>query len=98
MALVTRDELKTTLGIGDLYSNDVIDQVIGSADDIILSVLVRYKAQVISVCCQESVAPPAVGTVIRFRVKAPHLFQVGQRISFGQFPIAYCNGRELDFL
>jgi hypothetical protein len=44
MALVTRDELKTTLGIGDLYSNDVIDQVIESADDVILSVLTRYKA------------------------------------------------------
>jgi hypothetical protein len=98
MALVTRDELKTTLGIGDLYSNDVIDQVIGSADDIILSVLVRYKAQVISVCCQESVAPPAVGTIIRFRVTAPHLFQVGQRIRFGQFPLQNFTGRELDII
>ena len=67
MALVTRDELKTTLGIGDLYSNAVIDQVIESADDVILSVLTRYKAQVITVCCQESVAPPAVGRLGQIR-------------------------------
>jgi hypothetical protein len=98
MALVTRDELKTTLGIGDLYSNAVIDQVIESADDVILSVLVRYKAQVITVCCQASAAPPAVGTIIRFRTSKPHLFQVGQRIRFGQFPIANFTGRELDII
>jgi len=98
MALVTRDELKTTLGIGDLYSNAVIDQVIESAEDVILVMLVRYKAQVITVCCQESVAPPAVGTIIRFRVRPPHLFQVGQRIRFGVFPLTNFSGRELDVI
>jgi hypothetical protein len=98
MALVTRAELQSTLNIGTLYPDAVVDQVIGAAEDVILSMLVRYKAQVIQVCCQESVVPPAVGTVIRFRTKTPHLFQVGQRIRFGVFPLTNFSNRELDVI
>jgi hypothetical protein len=98
MALVTRAELQSTLNIGTLYPNEVLDQVIGAAEDVILSMLVRYKAQVIQVCCQESVAPPAVGTVIRFRTNGPHRFLVGQRIRFGTFPLANYSEREFDII
>jgi hypothetical protein len=98
MALITRDELKAVLNIGDLYPNTVVDQVIETAEDTILALLTRYKALVLNVCCQESVAPPAVGTIIRFRVREPHLFQVGQRIRFGQFPLANFSDRELDII
>jgi hypothetical protein len=98
MALITKAELKATLNIGDLYPDTILDQIIGTAEDTILALLTRYKAQVITVCCQESVAPPAVGTVIRFRVKAPHLFQVGQRIRFGQFPLPGFSDRLLDIV
>jgi hypothetical protein len=98
MALVTRAELQSTLNIGTLYPDAVVDQVIGAAEDVILSMLVRYKAQVIQVCCQESVVPPAVGTVIRFRTKEPHQFLVGQRIRFGVFPLTNFSNRELDVI
>jgi hypothetical protein len=98
MALITRDELKAVLNIGDLYPNTVVDQVIETAEDTILALLTRYKSIVTNVCCQESVVPPAVGTIIRFRVRPPHLFQVGQRIRFGQFPLANFSGRELDII
>jgi hypothetical protein len=98
MPLITRDELKAVLNIGDLYPNTVVDQVIETAEDTTLALLTRYKALVTDVCCQESVAPPAVGTIIRFRVRPPHLFQVGQRIRFGQFPLAGFSDRELDII
>jgi hypothetical protein len=98
MALVTRAELQSTLNIGTLYPNEVLDQVIGAAEDVILSMLVRYKAQVVQVCCQESVVPPAVGTVIRFRTNGPHRFLVGQRIRFGAFPLANYSNREFDII
>ncbi len=73
MALVTRNELKTTLGIGDLYSNDVIDQVIESADDVILSVLNRYDAKAVAV------AAPTTGT-LTLTTSTPHLFYVDQAL------------------
>jgi hypothetical protein len=98
MALITKAELKATLNIGDLYPDTILDQIIETSEDTILALLTRYKSQVVTVCCQESVAPPAVGSVIRFRVKAPHLFQVGQRIRFGQFPRAGFTGLQLDII
>jgi hypothetical protein len=54
MALVTRDELKLTLGIGDLYSNDVLDQVIGTSTNVILSLLVRDRHFIDQACCSVS--------------------------------------------
>jgi hypothetical protein len=98
MALVTRAELQSTLNIGTLYPDAVVDQVIGAAEDVILSMLVRYKAQVIQVCCQASVPPPGTGTIIRFRTKEPHQFLVGQRIRFGVFPYQNFSNRELDII
>jgi hypothetical protein len=95
MALVTRDELKTTLGIGDLYSNDVIDQVIGSADSVILSMLTRDRQTIDQVCCTEALTPPATGTTIRFRTVNPHAYKVGDVIRFGEFPRQNFTGRVL---
>jgi hypothetical protein len=86
MALVTRDELKTTLGIGDLYSNDVIDQVIGSAESVILAMLTRDRQTIDQVCCEEVLVPPATGTKIQFRTVNPHAYKVGDVIRFGEFP------------
>jgi hypothetical protein len=95
MALVTRDELKTTLGIGDLYANDVLDQVIGSAESVILSMLTRDRKFIDQVCCTAVLVPPAVGTVIRFRTTEPHNYVVGIDIRFGEFPRANFSGRQL---
>jgi hypothetical protein len=95
MALVTRDELKTTLGIGDLYPNTVLDQVIESAESVILSMLTRDRKFIDQVCCTEVLVPPAVGTTIRFRTTEPHNFIVGVEIRFGEFPRNNFTGRLL---
>ncbi len=95
MALVTREELKLTLGIGDLYSNDVIDQVIGSAESVILGILTRDRQHIDQVCCSESLQPPATGTLIRFRTVRDHDYKVGQVIRFGEFPRQNFTGRVL---
>ena len=71
MALVTREELKLTLGIGDLYSDDVLDQVIDTASNVILSLLVRKQARYVEQCCQET-GPPAI---VQVRTESPHPFR-----------------------
>ena len=95
MALVTREELKTTLGIGDLYANTVLDQVIDSAESVVLSMLTRDRQTIDQVCCTEAFTPPATGTQIRFRTVNPHEYKVGQVIRFGEFPRAGFTGRVL---
>ena len=95
MALVTRDELKLTLGIGDLYSNDVLDQVIGTAQNVILSILVRDRHFIDQACCTEAVEPPGTGTRVRFRTVRPHGFAVGTVIRIGEFPRQNWSNREL---
>ena len=76
MALVTREELKTTLGIGDLYANAVLDQVIDSASNVILSMLQRKQVRIVEGCC-EVAGPPAV---LRFRTNVPHPFRVDDEV------------------
>jgi len=95
MALVTRDELKTTLGIGDLYANDVLDQVINSASSVILSMLTRDRHKIDQACCTASVPAPGTGTRVRFRTTAPHGFAVGTAIRIGEFPRQNWTGRQL---
>jgi len=96
MALVTREELKLTLGIGDLYSNDVIDQVINTSQNVILSILVRDRAFIDQACCSAAVPAPGTGTRVRFRTVEPHGFTVGTDIRIGEFPRAQWSGRELE--
>jgi hypothetical protein len=95
MALVTREELKTTLGIGDLYANAVLDQVIASAESVVLSMLTRDRQHIDQVCCTEALVPPATGTKIRFRTVKAHDYKVGQAIRFGEFPRQNFTGRQL---
>ena len=97
MALVTREELKLTLGIGDLYANDVLDQVIDSASNVILSLLVRDRHFIDQACCPASVPVQGggTGTQVRFRTTEPHGFAVGTDIRIGEFPRAAWSGRAL---
>jgi hypothetical protein len=95
MALVTRDELKAVLNIGDLYPNTVLDSVIESAESTILALLTRDRVHIDQVCCTESFAPPATGTQVRFRTVRPHNYTVGLAIRFGEFPRANFTGRQL---
>jgi hypothetical protein len=95
MALVTRSELQTTLGIGTLYPDAVLDQIIGAAESVVLSMLVRDRHLIDQACCSVSLAPPATGTRVRFRTTAPHGFAVGTVIRIGEFPRANWSNREL---
>jgi hypothetical protein len=95
MPLVTVSELKATLNIGNLYPDPVLEQVIGSAENTVLSLLARDRHRIDQVCCTEALTPPAVGTDIRFRTTRPHGFKVGQAIQLGEFPRAGFSGKNL---
>jgi hypothetical protein len=95
MPLVTRSELQTTLNIGSLYPNDVLDQIIGSAENTVLSLLIRDRHRIDQACCSASIPPPGTGTTVRFRTTAPHGFAVGTTIRIGEFPKANWSNREL---
>jgi hypothetical protein len=95
MALVTLNELKTTLGIGNLYADAVLEQVIGTASSVVLSMLTRDRHQIDQACCSVSLAPPATGTRVRFRTVRPHGFAVGTAIRIGEFPRQNWTGRQL---
>jgi hypothetical protein len=72
MALVTREELKAVLNIGDLYPDTVLDQIIGTAENTILALLQRKQVRIVEGCC-EVAGPPAM---LRFRTNVPHPFRV----------------------
>jgi hypothetical protein len=95
MSLVTRDELKATLNIGDLYENTVLDQIIGTAENTILALLIRDRHFIDQACCTASVDPPATGTRVRFRTTRPHGFTVDTVIRIGEFPRQNWSNREL---
>jgi hypothetical protein len=95
MALVTRSELQATLNIGTLYPNEVLDQVIDAAQNIILALLVRDRHRIDQACCTASVAPPGTGTRVRFRTTTPHGFKATEQITIGEFPLANWAGRAL---
>jgi len=98
MALVTRAELKLTLGIGDLYADAVLDQVIDAASNVILAMLVRDRHFIDQACCSESVAPPGTGTIVRFRTVEPHGFAAGTEIRIGEFPRNNWSNRQLEVI
>jgi hypothetical protein len=95
MALVTREELKAVLNIGDLYPNTVIDQIIGTAENTILALLIRDRHFIDQACCTLSLSPPQTGTRVRFRTTGPHGFAVGTQIRIGEFPRTNWSNREL---
>jgi hypothetical protein len=91
--LVTVDQLKAILGIGNLYPDVVLEQIADGATDVILDYLQLNRETVIQACCSESIAPPGVGTRVRFRLSEPTKFIFGQSITFGYFPRANWSGR-----
>jgi hypothetical protein len=98
MALVTKAELQTTLNIGTLYANEVLDQVIDSAENTVLSLLIRDRHRIDQACCTESVPAPGTGTTVRFRTTAPHGFAVDTEIRIGEFPRQNWSNRQLTVL
>ncbi len=74
MALVTLNELKAVLNIGDLYPDEVLEQVIGAAESTVLSLLQRKQVRIVEGCC-EVAGPPAI---LQFRTDQPHTFRVDE--------------------
>jgi hypothetical protein len=83
MALVTVSELKATLNIGNLYADTILEQVIGSAENTVLSLLDRYVERA------EAVSAPTTGT-LKLTTRRPHAFYVGQNLTLvGLTPSAF---------
>ena len=74
MALVSREELKAVLNIGDLYADAVLDVIIAAAENTVLSLLQRYVDRAIGV------AAPTAGT-LKLETPRPHAFYVGQALT-----------------
>ena len=72
MAYITLDELKTALNVGDLYPDDMLDDVIQTAESVIEPFLTTHRAGVHS-------AKVASGTVT-FSTIQLHDFAVGQNV------------------
>jgi hypothetical protein len=72
MAYISLDELKTALGVGDLYPDAVLDDVIQTAESVLEPFLVTQSAPV----CSAYVANNTVTFVTTYR----HLFAVGQSV------------------
>jgi len=85
MALITRDELKAVLNIGDLYPNTVVDQVIETAENTVLALLLRYAERAIGV------AAPTAGT-LKLKTPKAHAFYVGQALTLVGFTPTQYNG------
>jgi hypothetical protein len=96
VALVTLNELKTVLGIGNLYPDAVLEQVIDAASNTILAFLARDRHAIDQACCSASVPAPGTGTQVKFRTVRPHGFTVGTSIRIAEFPRTNWSNRTLE--
>lgn len=74
MALVELEELKTVLGVGDLYGDEPLEQVIDAASDIILSMLVRWRVPIVAILADAA-------EELELRTLTPHRMVVGQDVT-----------------
>ena len=85
MSYVTVSELKSVLGVGDLYPDADLQQVLDGAQATVLSILSRYSSAVDQVCCVEEGS-------IKMRTTTPHQFYIGQTVQLEGFAPAQFNG------
>jgi len=78
------DELKTVLGVGDLYPDAQLTQASTAATNLVLSMLSRYSYPVDQLCCED-------GTEVKARTVGYHRLYVGQSIVNEGLP-AHLNG------
>ena len=69
MAIISISELKAVLGIGNIYSDAIVQQVADAASDIILSYLDFNRSSIVAVELKDNVAT--------FYTAEPHAFVVG---------------------
>mgnify|MGYP000043390289 FL=1 len=85
--LVTVSELKTILGIGDLYADAVLEGIADTATDVILDYLQLDRSWVDQMCCED-------GFILQIRTIDPHNLYVGQDVTLNGFPGAHVNGNK----
>jgi hypothetical protein len=73
MALIDLDELKSVLGIGDIYPDAEVQGVADAAQNIVLSFLNFNKSAIVAVKIESNVAT--------FTTSAPHSFVVGSALT-----------------
>jgi hypothetical protein len=73
MAIITAPELKAVLGIGEIYSDTLVQQVADAASDIVLSYLDFNRSSITSVKIDTNVAT--------FYTAKPHDFIVGSALT-----------------
>jgi hypothetical protein len=77
-------ELKTVLGVGDLYPDAQLTSVSTAATNLILSMLSRFQYPVDQLCCED-------GNIVKARTLGFHKLFVGQTIVLEGLP-AHLNG------
>jgi len=73
MALIDLEELKSVLGIGDIYPDAEVQGVADAAENIVLSFLIFNKAAIVAVKLESNVAT--------FTTSAPHSFVEGSALT-----------------
>jgi len=76
---VDLDELKTVLGVGDLYPDAQLEQASTAATNLVLSMLSRYAYPVDQLCCED-------GNEVKARTVGFHRLYVGQSIVLEGLP------------
>ena len=66
-------ELKTVLGVGDLYPDAQLEQASTAATNLVLSMLSRYRYPIDQLCCEE-------GDEVKARTVGFHQLYVGQTV------------------
>lgn len=83
--LIDLDEFKAVLGVGDLYPDAQLEQVIDAATNVLLSHLSRYREYAIEAWRTST-------SLIEIRTLGPHKFYVGQSVILEQFTPGQYNG------
>lgn len=86
MAYVAVADLKAVLGVGNLYPDADLEQVLDAAQNVVLSILSRYESN-----CDQ-IKSVGVNT-IELRTEQPHQFYVGQSVTLEGFTPAQYNGQ-----
>ena len=75
-------ELKTVLGVGDLYPDAQLTQASTAATNLVLSMLSRYSYPIDQMCCED-------GATVKARTVGYHRLYVGQSITISGLPSGF---------
>jgi len=79
---VDLDELKTVLGVGDLYPDAQLTQASTAATNLVLSMLSRYSYPIDQMCCDD-------GAIVKARTVGFHRLYVGQSVTISGLPTGF---------